>query len=151
MAPQFPLTSWPGPPSECRFGSFHLQSSPSFLEKWWKVQEFPRLDLPISELAATRTLPPPSIKVLMVSTLMLPPKSERSTRLSVPKGSSSCSSDIWAGAGGLQTSHNQSQNSSLWRPKTTETFAIYALRASLPFSQWDGPKLMAQIPKLLKV
>lgn len=117
MAPQSPLTAWPEPASECRFGSFHLQSSPSFLEKWWKVREFPRLDLPISELAATRTLPPPSIKVLMVSTLMLPPKSERSTRLGVPEGSSPCSSDIWTGAGGLQTSHNQSHNSSLWRPK----------------------------------
>lgn len=63
----------------------------------------------MSELAATRTLPPPSIKVLMVSTLMLPPKSERSTRLGDPDGSS----DIWAGESGPQTSHSPSQNSPL--------------------------------------
>jgi len=30
---------------------------------------------PISELAATRTFPPPSMKAVMVSMLMLPPKS----------------------------------------------------------------------------
>ena len=59
-------------------------------------------DLPMSELAATRTLPPPSIKVLMVSTLMLPPKSERGARLSDPGGSP----DTWA-EGGQPTSHNR--------------------------------------------
>lgn len=35
-----------------------------------------QLHSPMSELAATRTLPPPSMNAVMVSTLMFPPKSE---------------------------------------------------------------------------
>ena len=55
------------------------------LEKHWEMPQPPGPDSPMSELAATRTLPPPSIKALMVSTLIFPPKSERSTRLRTQK------------------------------------------------------------------
>lgn len=76
-SPHRPSTNAPWAASTCK--------ALSSREKWWETPQPPRSDLPMSELAATRTLPPPSIKVLMVSTLIFPPKSERSTRLRTQK------------------------------------------------------------------
>lgn len=122
-----------------------------------EAPELPRGDLPMSELAATRTLPPPSIKVLMVSTLMLPPKSERSTRLSDPETQKVPLSAVrhLGGVGDAIDCGPATVNHRIAPSGGSKRLGRLPYKplhwAILPFSQCDDPKIMARIHKLLKV